>query len=303
MTSSSFKIVGLGEILWDVYEDAKYLGGAPANFAVHCQQLGNAGIIASRIGDDLLGHEMKAELQSRNLTTEFIQADSVIPTGTVNVSLDSRGKPSFQCNSNVAFDYMHMDEKFTGLAKSADAVLFGTLAQREIRTRETVHSFLNEAKRSFKIYDINIRGWDDSTRKIVEKSLQLTDAIKLNDDELAILKQAWNKKLDDMSFLIFLLNEFSLKLIALTLGANGCVLVNENDMVRIDGKKINIKDTTGCGDAFVAGLVHQYLRGKSLKETAEFSNALGAFVAQFPGATPKYSMEEFEAFLVSKKTD
>ena len=301
MPTNQYKIVGLGEILWDVYAENKFLGGAPANFAIHCQQLGDAGIIASRIGDDAFCKEMTAELRSRNLSTEFIQIDKTNPTGTVNVTLDEQGKPKFQCSVDVAFDYLEMDDKLRKLAEKTDAVLFGTLAQRHAGTRETVQSFLAQADQALKIYDINIRGWDDFTKAIVEKSLNLANAIKLNDDELAILKNVWNKKLDDVSFLIFLLNEFELKLIALTLGPNGCVLVDVNDMVKEPGIKIVPKDTTGCGDAFAAALVHQYLRGKSLKKIAELSNALGAFVAQFSGATPEYSKEKFEEFCHSKE--
>ncbi len=301
MKKNPFKIVGLGEILWDVYEDAKYLGGAPANFAIHCQQLGEEGIIASRVGDDPLGQEIITELRSRNLTTAFIQNDTKNPTGTVNVTLDKIGKPTFECSADVAFDYLEMDDKLSALADTADAVLFGTLAQRSARTRDTIHAFLASAKTAFKMYDINIRGWDNSTQAIVEKSLELSNAIKLNDDELAILKKSWQKKMDDVSFLIFLINEFNLKLIALTLGSDGCILVDAHDMARESGIRIVPKDTTGCGDAFAAALMYQYLQGASLNDMAKFSNALGAFVARFAGATPTYSKEELERFLNSQK--
>lgn len=301
MKKNPFKIAGLGEILWDVYEDAKYLGGAPANFAIHCQQLGEEGIIASRVGADPPGQEIITELRSRDLTTEYIQTDKKNSTGTVNVTLDKLGKPTFECSVDVAFDYLEMDDKLSELADTADAVLFGTLAQRHARTRDTIHAFLASAKTAFKMYDVNIRGWDNSTQAIVEKSLELANAIKLNDDELAILKKSWHKKMDDVSFLIFLINEFNLKLIALTLGSDGCILLDAHDMARESGIKIVPKDTTGCGDAFAAALMHQYLQGASLKDMAKFSNALGAFVAQFAGATPAYSKEEFERFLNSQK--
>ncbi|MFZ5516114.1 MAG: carbohydrate kinase family protein [Candidatus Zhuqueibacterota bacterium] len=302
MTNDQFKIVGLGEILWDVYEHGKFLGGAPANFAVHCHQLGDLGIIVSRIGIDALGREMLRELESRKLTTLLIQRDNSNPTGTVQVSLDEQGQPKFRCSVNVAFDHLEMDLSLRQLAGIADAVLFGTLAQRGAQTREAIHSFLALANRAFKVYDVNIRGWDDATRSIVESSLVRADAVKLNQNELAILKEAWRPTLDDESFLRFLFNEFNLKLVALTLGADGCMLLNSDELVRTPGIAINPIDTTGCGDAFAAAMIHHYLRGNSLKEIAEASNALGAFVAQFSGATPVYSREKFEEFCRSVKT-
>jgi len=299
--SDQYKIVGLGEILWDVYEHGKFLGGAPANFAIHCHQLGDLGIIVSGIGNDAMGREMIEALASRKLTTMFIQKDSSYPTGTVQITLNDQGQPTFRCSVNVAFDHIEMDLALRQLAGLADAVLFGSLAQRGAQTREAIHSFLSSAHRAFKVYDVNIRGWDDTTRSIVETSLTRADAVKLNHHELAILKQAWCAKEDDASFLRFLINEFNLKLAALTLGADGCVLLNPDEMVRAPGIAITPIDTTGCGDAFAAAMVHHYLRGKPLKEIAEASNALGAFVAQFQGATPAYSRENFEDFYHSMK--
>ena len=289
MKPIKFNIIGIGEILWDIYEDEKYLGGAPANFAIHCQQLGDNGIIASRVGNDELGDEITNSLLQRELETGYIQQDSDKPTGSVKVTLDKNGKPKFDCTRDVAFDYLSMNANLSQLAQNADAILFGTLAQRSNKTRATIQQFLKQAADAFKIYDINLRGWDDQTEEIVNQSLTLASAIKLNDDELNTLRNAWKPGIDDIAFLQYLIEVYQLKLAALTLGENGCILVKPGEVVEQQGIKIKPIDTTGCGDAFAAAMIHYYLRQKPLNEIASFSNQLGAFVALFPGATPVYS--------------
>ena len=289
MKATKFNIIGIGEILWDIYEDEKYLGGAPANFAIHCQQLGDNGIIASRVGNDELGDEITNSLLQRELETGYIQQDSDKPTGSVKVTLDKNGKPKFDCTRDVAFDYLSMNANLSQLAQNADAILFGTLAQRSYKTRATIQQFLKQAADAFKIYDINLRGWDDQTEEIVNQSLTLASAIKLNDDELNTLRNAWKPSIDDIAFLQYLIEVYQLKLAALTLGENGCILVKPGEVVEQQGIKIKPIDTTGCGDAFAAAMIHYYLRQKPLNEIASFSNQLGAFVALFPGATPVYS--------------
>ena len=289
MKATKFNIIGIGEILWDIYEDEKYLGGAPANFAIHCQQLGDNGIIASRVGNDELGDEITNSLLQRELETGYIQQDSDKPTGSVKVTLDKNGKPKFDCTRDVAFDYLSMNANLSQLAQNADAILFGTLAQRSNKTRATIQQFLKQAADAFKIYDINLRGWDGQTEEIVNQSLTLASAIKLNDDELNTLRNAWKPGIDDIAFLQYLIEVYQLKLAALTLGENGCILVKPGEVVEQQGIKIKPIDTTGCGDAFAAAMIHYYLRQKPLNEIASFSNQLGAFVALFPGATPVYS--------------
>lgn len=296
MENSRFNIIGIGEILWDIYENEKYLGGAPTNFAYHCQQLGDRGIVVSRVGDDELGRSIIDSLCHKGLETGYIQLDCNQKTGTVRVTIDAAGKPQFQCSTDVAFDYLEFDDQLHSLAQQADAVLFGTLAQRNNTARASIYNFLAAASHAFKIFDINLRGWDQATERIVEDSLTLADAIKLNDDELHILKRAWQPKLDEPEFLQFLLDKFDLQLAALTLGPHGCVLATKHEVIRSGGLTIEAKDTTGSGDAFAAALTCQYLKKKSLNEIAAASNLLGAFVALFSGATPHYTLDDLKKF-------
>lgn len=296
MNKQKFNIIGLGEILWDIYDNDKFLGGAPANFAIHCQQLGNDGIVVSRIGNDTLGDEIKTALEKRNLITDYLQIDSQKPTGTVQVSLDEKGKPQFICTKDVAFDYLQFNGQLENLARQTDAVLFGTLAQRNSVSGEVIQKFVQRASRAIKIYDINLRGWDSATRKVVFQSLELANAIKLNDEELTILKNVLQPHAEDIDFLKFLMEKYNLKLAALTLGENGCILMDLHDVIKIKGINIKPVDTTGCGDAFAAGMIHQFLRGKPLYDVAFFSNLIGAYVALFAGATPLYALDELEQF-------
>ncbi|MDZ7260984.1 MAG: carbohydrate kinase [candidate division KSB1 bacterium] len=296
---AKYRIVGLGEILWDVYPEAKYLGGAPANFAIHAQQLGNQGIVVSRIGNDRLGQEILQELNRRGLETKYLQIDDEKKTGTVEVKLGEQGVPSFRCSEDVAFDYLRFTEDLSQLAQEADAILFGSLAQRNPVSRQAIQTFLARATRAFKLYDVNIRGWNAEVQKVVEQSLELADAFKLNEEELQTLRQAFGiKHTHREEFIRNLMESYQLKLVALTMGEKGCFLLDRDNIAYSPGIKITPIDTTGSGDAFAAALVTKYLEGSSLKEMAEFSNQLGAYVATQKGAAPFYELESVKAFLL-----
>jgi fructokinase len=292
----SFKIAGLGEVLWDLYEDEKFLGGAPANFAAHVNQAGEYGIILSRIGNDKLGDQLMHELISRNLDVSGIQIDPVKSTGTVRVHLDEAGLPSFDCTHDVAFDFMSFNDLWYPFAKQVDAVLFGTLAQRNAVSKKAIHDFLNHTPHAIKIFDINLRGWSATTEKIVMDSCALANIIKLNQAELAQLKAAWPGPDDDGEYLQEFLGRFDIELAALTLGENGSLLVSGKEVVDHPGFSVRTIDTTGAGDAFAAGMVIKYLEKAPLIDIADFSNRLGAFVTTRKGAVPEWTFEEIMDF-------
>jgi fructokinase len=291
-------VVGIGEVLWDIYQNEKHLGGAPANFAIHAQQLGNQGIVVSRVGDDGMGQELINTLQNRGIATDYIQIDRKNGTGTVIVSLDIKGVPSFRCSENVAFDFLEYDKKLAGLATTCDAVLFGTLAQRNRVARRSIRRFLLAAEKAVKVFDPNLRSWDASTRQIIKECLPLADILKLNGEEADrlrdILPGSGRTRADYLSYLF---ETYGLQLLAITYGEEGCELHRPGERVRVPGIRVEPIDTTGCGDAFAAGLVTRYLQGGSLREIAEFANCVGAFNATRWGATPVYSLEELEQFV------
>lgn len=289
-------VVGLGEILWDMYPDGKYVGGAPANAAIHVQRLGGKGIIASAVGRDPLGREILDYLMTQGMERQYIQRISTMPTGTVKVVLDSSGKPSFSCSENTAFDEMHWNEALRDLAYWADAVIVGTLAQRKPISKKTIQQFLSHT-RGLRVYDVNLRGWDLEIQKTVRETLKKVDVIKLNETELTMLQKAFGSTDDAVSFLNRLIAEFELSLASLSLGAEGCLLTDGSHTIHVPGIPGTVVDTTGCGDAFTAGMVIKLLEEAPLEEIAQFANALGAFVATKKGAAPFYSIQELEAFI------
>jgi len=287
----------LGEVLWDIYGEQKFLGGAPANFAANVHFAGHHGIILSRVGEDELGYELLRQLRKKGVDGSLIQKDNIKPTGTVRVSVDEHGIPSFECTMDVAFDNMEFSWEWEKLTSGLDAVLFGTLAQRGEQSRCTIQAFLQSAVRAVKVFDVNLRGWNDQVLQTVKDSLALADVIKMNEDELRQLKSVFSGSASDEEFLQDILQRFDLRLAAVTLGENGCFLVGRTKVVRHPGFKVDVKDTTGSGDAFAAGLIMKLLEKKSPQEMAKFGNLLGAFVATQKGAAPFWDQDAIDKIL------
>jgi len=298
--NGKFTIVGIGEVLWDIYRDGRYLGGAPANFAIHAAQLGDQGVLVSRVGNDGAGREMVAALRQRQLPIEFVQSDEKRGTGAVMVTLDVKGVPAFRCSQDVAFDYLQFTPELEILAKRADAVLFGALAQRSPITRRTILRFLQLAPNAVRLFDVNSRAGATELQEIALESLAAANALKMNQSEMKAL-QAIFRRNDEAprKFVDFLVKKYELKIVAITCGSLGCEIFDGNSVSKIAGLPAQIVDTTGAGDAFAAGLIHKLLRGARLPEIAEFANALGAFLCTHRGATPLFRREDVEIFYES----
>lgn len=290
---TSFNVAGIGEVLWDVYHGQKYPGGAPANFAAHISQYGMNSVLISRVGRDELGAALIAEMQSLSILIDGIQTDAEHPTGTVRVTLDANGVPSFQCSRNVAFDHLTWNNSLKTRLPTLDGVLFGTLAQRNPDSRATIQQCLRHMNTGVKLFDINIREWNNSIKDVVLQSLELSNIIKMNEEELTTLKAALSSRSQsNREFIQELVRNYGLKLAAVTRGAEGCVLMTKSEQTEHPGFKVNAVDTTGSGDAFAAGLMISLLENRSLYETAEFANRLGAFVATRRGAIPRWTLKE-----------
>jgi fructokinase len=290
MTEKLFKIVGLGEILWDLLPDGKRLGGAPANFAYVANALGNDGIILSRVGDDAPGREILEELKAKNLSTGQIQIDADRPTGGVSVSLED-GQPNYKIHENSAWDYMKLSDDWREIALETDAICFGSLAQRTRASRHTIREVVNLTKR-LRIFDVNLRQ-HFFTSNIVRKSLYVANVVKLNQEELRVVAEMFEiKKLNPVKAAKDLISIFGLKLVCITRGADGSLLVRKNEFSEHAGLKIEVVDAIGAGDAFTAALAHGLLRGWNLDKINEFANRIGAFVASQTGAMPDFP-EEF----------
>lgn len=280
-------VVGLGEILWDLLPSSRRLGGAPANFAYGSHLLGEQAFVASRIGRDELGGDIRAQLSYVGLADTFLQLDPAHPTATAGVQLDSRGQPTFEIAQSVAWDFLELTDEFQALAKSSDAICFGSLAQRVAQSRTTILHFLEAARpEALRIFDINLRQRFYSA-EIIRGSLQHANVAKLNHEEVPRVKELLSIRADDeLSVSQTLLDSFDLHLVCVTRGANGSVLCTKNGVHKHPGFRVNVKDTIGSGDAFTAALVHGLLGGRSLAEVSDLANRLGAWVATHSGAMP-----------------
>ena len=287
-----FNIIGLGEVLFDILPSKqKMLGGAPANFAYISTQLGNQGVVLSRVGNDEAGQEILEQLKGKNLSTENIQLDQRHQTGMVNVAL-SEGQPTYQIVEHVAWDFIELEESWRAIAKNADAICFGSLAQRSEIARKTVLEVIGLTK-GLRILDVNLRQ-NYFTAEILRQSFRLANIVKLNQEELQVIAKIFNiKSENDIETAEKLREKFDLQLICVTCGANGSLLVKANEFSVNAGLKIQVKDVIGAGDAFTAALTHGLLRGWDLNKTNEFANKIGAFVASQTGAMPDFTEFQF----------
>jgi fructokinase len=282
-----FTTVGLGELLWDIFPEGRQLGGAPANFAYMTNLLGDEGVVASRVGDDALGEDARRRLEHLGLNTSYIQLDSERRTGVAQVEVDANGQPTFRIAAPVAWDCFEWTPAWQTLARLADAVCFGSLAQRSAQSRETTYSFLNSIRtETTRVFDVNLRQAFYSAQ-ILADSAKLADIIKLNNDELPTVVQLLGFPFhDEESAAEWLLHTFRLKLVCITRGARGSLLVSEYAKHEHAGIPVTVADTVGSGDAFTAALVYHYLRRDSLSTMNEAANRMGSWVAGQTGATP-----------------
>jgi fructokinase len=280
-------IVGLGELLWDLFPSGRQLGGAPANFAYCSHLLGDTGIVVSRVGADELGNDIRESLASFGLTDDFLQSDDDHPTGTVKVKLDKAGQPDFTITYPTAWDFLQWNPSLLRLAKSADAVCFGSLAQRSAESRKTIRTFLDAVRpEAAKVFDVNLRQSFYSA-EVLSESIARATIVKMNQDEVPEVASLLKISVGDArAFCREVLRLFNLPLICITRGDRGSLLVSNEEEHEHAGYRVKVSDAVGAGDAFTAGLVNQYLHGLPLAEANDFANRMGAWVASCAGAMP-----------------
>ena len=281
------KVVGLGEVLWDILPEHTCLGGAPANFAYVTTLLGDQGIVASRVGMDSQGVEALRRMKELGLFISHVQTDRKRPTGTVKVELDAHGQARFEIAQPVAWDFLEWTPHWQGLAREADAVCFGSLAQRSEVSRRTIRQFLQAASQSaVKVFDVNLRQ-SYYSQEVLSEAMRLADIVKLNDEELPkMMSLGGFPHQDEHSSAQRLMEAYELKLVCVTRGARGSLLVRGRETSEHPGFRVKVADTVGAGDAFTAGLVHEYLQGATLEKMNEVANRVGAWVASEVGAMP-----------------
>jgi len=287
------RIAGLGEVLWDIYGQDRHVGGAPANFALHVQRLGHQGVLLSRVGSDEPGRDLLSRLKEEGLDVSAVQTDEVHPTGTVHITLDDEGIPRFLCTENVAFDFLEPFEPWLSRHTPLDALLFGTLAQRNPVSRRTIASLVARNPAKMLVFDVNLRGNHPELREIVQFGLKQAHLVKLNEAEFGMLKSLLNRPAAGIDeFARWLVESFELQYLALTLGPEGALVFGSAETVYSPGFRVPPVDTTGSGDAFAAGLVVKILEGESLPGALEFANALAALVCTQTGAVPAYRPDD-----------
>lgn len=288
-------IVGLGEILWDVFPERKVLGGAPANFAYHVSQFGFNGYAMSAIGDDLLGKEILDSLQQKQLN--YLIETTDFPTGTVQVTLSGNGIPQYEICENVAWDNIPFTAAAENLAKNTSAVCFGSLAQRNKTSRETIRKFLKAVPDNcLKIFDINLRQHFYS-KKLIEESLQIADILKINDDEVVIVAELFGwQKMSEKDVCLELISRYDLDIVILTKGTEGSFVYNHKESSYHPTPKVQVADTVGAGDSFTAAFIASYLHHGSIVDAHQLAVEVSAYVCTQHGAMPKLADTYLEAF-------
>nr|MBD3622851.1 carbohydrate kinase [Sunxiuqinia sp.] len=297
MKITNKQILCIGEVLWDRLPSGAKPGGAPMNVALHLHAIGQDASIASRIGNDQPGRDLKTFLENSGLSTEFIQTDENLPTSEVLVHLDENNNATYEICEPVAWDNLQLTESLAEKAKKSGVLIYGSLASRNQQSRQTLLKLLEVD--ALKLIDVNLRKPYDR-REFVEPLLWKSDVIKLNDDELSVFA-AWHAKqdLDEQQLIEWVADHYDAKLVCVTKGENGARLFCEGRFYNHAGFKINAVDTVGAGDAFLAGLLAALFDHKTYDEALAFACATGAFVASKAGATPEYNMQEIERILFS----
>ena len=287
-------VVGLGEILWDVFPERKVLGGAPANFAYHVSQFGFNGYAVSAIGNDLLGKEILKSLEEKELNYLIEQTD--FPTGIVKVQLDGRGIPTYEITENVAWDNIPFTTRLENLAKNTTTVCFGSLAQRNEVARATIHKFLDLMPAdSLKVFDINLR-LKYFSKDIITTSLNKASALKINDEEIVKIAEIFELKGTDEELCEQLLDKYKLKFLILTKGTRGSYVLTPYEKSFLATPKVTIADTVGAGDSFTAAFVASYLNGRSIAQSHQLAVEVSAYVCQQHGAMPRLADAHLELF-------
>lgn len=281
------KVIGMGEALWDVLPEGKKIGGAPANFAYHVKQFGIDSVAVSAIGDDSLGKELLENFDEKNLNYNM---DIVpYPTGTVIVELDSEGVPQYEIKENVAWDNIPYTDTLEQLARDTKAFCFGSLAQRNVVSRDTINRFLEaipEENDPLIVFDINLRQ-DFYTKEVIKDSIKKCNILKINDEELVIVSRMFGYPGIDLENKCWLLlGKYNLKILILTCGINGSYVFTPGEMSFLPTPKVEVADTVGAGDSFTAAFIANLLKGKSVKESHRIAVETSAYVCTQNGAMP-----------------
>lgn len=280
-------VVGMGEALWDVLPEGKKIGGAPANFAYHVSQFGLPSCVVSAVGADALGREIVENFTSKGLT--HLLPEVPYPTGTVQVEIDQAGIPQYDIRENVAWDNIPFTPQLEALARRTRAVCFGSLAQRNVVSHNTIGSFLDAMPRrddSLVVFDVNLRqGFYN--KEILCDSMSRCNILKINDEELVAVSRMFGYPgIDLQDKCWILLGKYNLKMLILTCGINGSYVFTPGNVSFMPTPKVEVADTVGAGDSFTAAFIANILKGRPVAEAHAKAVQTSAFVCTKNGAMP-----------------
>jgi fructokinase len=284
-------IVCVGELLWDALPAGLFLGGAPFNVASHLHALGNEGAFVSRVGDDVLGDEAVRRLRARGLSADFVQKDDALPTGFVRVDLTTTDDPDYDIVAPAAWDAITLPDALQQRTRDADALVFGSLAQRDDPSRRTIQRLA--AASACNVFDVNLRP-PYVERAVVERSLALADVVKLNGDELAQLGTWFGLSNAPETAMADLVDTFDCHTVCVTWGGEGASLWHEGVRTHHPGHPVDVVDTVGAGDAFLSAFLSGLLDGRDGASLLDLANRLGAYVASHGGAFPPYEVDTLD---------
>ena len=285
-------VVGMGEALWDVLPEGKKIGGAPANFAYHVSQFGLPSCVVSAVGADPLGKEIIENFTSKGLN-QLIE-EVPYPTGTVQVEIDPAGVPQYEIKENVAWDNIPYTARLGNLAANTKAVCFGSLAQRNVVSRNTINRFLDampDTDDRLIVFDVNLRqGF--YTKEILCNSMRRCNILKINDEELVTVSRMFGYPgIDLQDKCWILLGKYNLKMLILTCGINGSYVFTPGSVSFQPTPKVEVADTVGAGDSFTAAFISGILKGRSVAEAHSRAVQTSAFVCTKKGAMPELPAE------------
>ena len=281
------KIIGLGEVLYDVLPQGAKLGGAPANFAFHASQFGYEAMAVSAVGNDILGDHALKTFDENGL--KYIIPRVPYPTGTVNVTLNESGVPTYTFTPDVAWDHIPFTPEMEAVAREARAVCFGSLAQRSPVSRETINKFMEMTPEDcLKIFDVNLRG-NFYNKEVLQQGVRHADILKINDEELIVIGRMFDYPgLDMEEKCRIIMHRYNLKMVVLTCGTNGSYVFARDGFTSFKPTpKVEVADTVGAGDSFTGAFTASILSGKSIGEAHEIAVKVSAYVCTKKGAMPK----------------
>ena len=272
-------IAGIGDILWDCFPEGRKIGGAPANFAYYMKQFGFESLMISAVGEDELGAEIHETLDRIGLDHLLQTVD--YPTGTVMIELDDNGIPTYRIIENVSYDNISYTEQIDQIAKKCTVLCFGTLAQRNSVSRDSIRRFLQAMPQTdeiYKVFDINLRQ-NFYDKDIVAESLRLCNVFKVNDEELAVVKDMFGYSGgDDQEVCRQILSDWDLKYLILTCGTSGSYVYADGEESFLPTPEVEVADTVGAGDSFIGTFMALILKGATVKEAHKLAVAVSAYV-------------------------